>query len=180
MANLTRREADIAVRPIPEPPETLVGRRIAQIGHAVYGSQAYLSRHGGKDPARLEWLGLDDTLAATVIGRWMRENVPQAQIGLRVDALPALRDAACSGIGVALLPCYLGDGDERLRRVAALADPGVRSALWLLTHSDLRHTARVRAVMDVLAAGLICEQVLFEGRRQARAKLRAPRRDRQT
>ena len=168
MANLTRREADVAIRPTPEPPETLVGRRIANIAHAVYGSPTYLSRHGD-DPSDLEWIGLDDTLATTVIGRWMRENVRDAQIGLRVDALPALKDAACAGVGVALLPCYLGDEEVELRRAPPAAGPDVRSSLWLLTHSDLKRTARIRAVMDFLAIALGSERPLLEGRRDGKA-----------
>src|SRR5262249_6327224 len=107
MANLTRREADVAVSPIPEPPETLVGRWIANIAHAVYGSSTYLSRYGGGDPSNFEWVGLDDALATTVIGRWIRDNVRDAQIGLRVDALPGLegRSVRRHGRGApALLP----------------------------------------------------------------------------
>ena len=173
MANLTRREAEIAIRPTPEPPEILVGRRVADIAHAVYGSPAYLSRDGNGDSPDFEWVGLDDTLATTVIGRWMRENVQDAQIGLRVDALPALKDAACAGLGVALLPCYLGDEEVQLRRAPAAAGPGVRSALWLLTHSDLKRTARIRAVMDFLAIALGSERALLEGRRFGKAASRS-------
>jgi DNA-binding transcriptional LysR family regulator len=165
MANLTRREADIAVRPIAEAPETLVGRRIADIAYAIYGSPSYLSGHRDGDPSNFQWVGLDDTLAMTAIARWMAENVPENQIGVRVDALPALRDAACAGIGTVLLPCYLGDEEPRLRRVAVADRPRAYSALWLLTHSDLRRTARIRAVMDFLAAALSSERALFEGRR---------------
>jgi DNA-binding transcriptional LysR family regulator len=173
MANLTRREADIAIRPSPAPPETLVGRRIANIAHAIYGSPASRPGRGGDDPGDYEWIGLDDTLATTVIGRWMHEKIPDARISLRVDALPALRDAVRAGLGVALLPCYLGDEDDRLRRTPRGAVPEAQSALWLLTHSDLKHTARIRAVMDFLATALGSERALFEGRQYGKA---APRR----
>src|SRR5262249_49778379 len=116
-----------------------------------------------------EWVGLDDTLATTVIGRWMHKNIRDTQIGLRVDALPALKDAACAGMGMALLPCYLGDEEVRLRRVPEAAGPDIRSALWLLTHSDLKRTARVRAVMDFLGSALSSERALLEGRRHRKA-----------
>jgi DNA-binding transcriptional LysR family regulator len=169
IANLTRREADVAIRPTPEPPETLVGRRIANIAHAVYGSPTCLSRYDGGDPSNFEWVGLDDTLATTVIGRWMRENIRDAQIGLRVDSLPALKDAVCAGLGVALLPCYLGDEEVQLHRAAAAAGADVRSGLWLLTHSDLKRTARIRAVMDFLGSALDSERTLLEGRRYGKA-----------
>lgn len=69
----------------------------------------------------------------------------------------------------ALLPCYVGDLAPALRRLASkpLAEP--RSALWLLTHDDLRRTARMRAVLDFLAKALASERALFEGRRADRA-----------
>ena len=169
MANLTRREADVAIRPTAEPPETLVGRRIATIAHAIYGSRAWLARRGRSDRSGDEWVGLDDALATTVIGRWMNGNVQDARIALRVDALPALRDAARASMGLALLPCYLGDEDDQLRRVRPAAIPEARSALWLLTHGDLKRTARIRAVMDFLATALGSERALLEGRRYGQA-----------
>jgi DNA-binding transcriptional LysR family regulator len=173
MANLTRREAEIAIRPTPEPPEILVGRRVADIAHAIYGSRAYLSRHEEKDLSTHDWIALDDALASTVIGRWIHENLRAAHITCRVDALPALRDAALAGLGLALLPCYLGDPAPGLRRLAQKTEP--RSALWLLTHDDLRRTARIRATLDFLAKAFASERALFEGRR-TRASSSRPRR----
>jgi DNA-binding transcriptional LysR family regulator len=162
MANLTRREADIAVRPVREPAETLVGRRIANIAHAVYGSPDYLSRCA--DRSKYEWIGLDDTMATMVIGRWVRENIEDARIALRVDALPALKDAACAGIGMALLPCYLGDSEPRLRRVRPVGVAEARLTLWLLTHNDLKRTARIQAVMSYLATALGSERTFLESK----------------
>lgn len=172
MANLTRREADVAVRPTPEPPETLVGRRISDVAHAVYGSRTYLSRHKGRNLSDFEWIGLDDTLATTVIGRWVHENVQDARIGLSVDTLSALKDAACAGMGVTLLPCYLGDEEAQLRRVSPTAGAEVRSGLWLLTHADLKRTARIRAVMDFLAVALGSERALLEGKQPKKRRAR--------
>jgi DNA-binding transcriptional LysR family regulator len=165
MANLTRREADIALRPTPAPSELLVGRRVADIAHAIYGSHAYLSRRDGKDLSAHDWIGLDDTLASTVIGRWMHQNVRATQIVCRVDALPALRDAADAGVGLAMLPCYVGDLAPALRRITPRALAEARSALWLLTHDDLKRTARIRATLEFLAKALVSERALLEGKR---------------
>lgn len=169
IANLTRREADIAIRPTPEPPETLVGRRIADIAHAIYGSPAYLSAHDSKELRAHAWIGVDDALAATVIGRWMRDNIPDERVTLRVDALLALRDAARAGMGLVLLPCYFGDTAAGLRRVVPRTPANPRSSLWLLTHEDLSRTARIRATMDFLARALISQRALLEGRLAANA-----------
>jgi DNA-binding transcriptional LysR family regulator len=164
MANLTRREADIAIRPTPDPPETLVGRRIAGIAHAIYGSADYLARSGSKDLFARDWIGLDDALSGTAIGRWLGKNVQQPRLACRVDSLPALRDVALAGLGLAMLPCYVGDLAPGLRRAVKKTLPEPRSALWILTHNDLRRTARVRAVMDFFATALTAERALLEGR----------------
>jgi DNA-binding transcriptional LysR family regulator len=168
MADLTRREADIALRPTPLPPETLVGRRVADISHVVYGSPDYLARCRGEDLHDHDWVGLDEALASTVIGRWLRQHIRADRTVITVDSLPALRDAACAGLGLALLPCYVGDSDTGLRRVAVASPAEPRSALWLLTHGDLRHTARIRAVMDHLAAAFASDRALLEGVRRHR------------
>jgi len=167
IASLTRREADIALRPVLEPDETLVGRRVSEIAHAIYGSHEYLSQARNKNVDEHDWIGLDETLAGTVIGRWMRANVADRRIACRVDALPALRDAARAGLGLAMLPCYVGDVADGLRRAPRAANE-LRSALWLLTHDDLKRTARIRVVIDFLAARLASERSLLEGKQPAR------------
>jgi DNA-binding transcriptional LysR family regulator len=170
MADLTRREADIAIRPTPKPSDLLVGRRVADIAHAVYGSSEYLSRHHDENLSAHDWIGLDDALTNTVIARWMHERIRASRIACRVDALPALRDAAEAGFGLAVLPCYVGDLASGLRRLTPKTLPEPRSALWLLTHDDLKRTARIRATLDFLAKALASERKLLEGKR-ARALL---------
>lgn len=163
MANLTRREADIAIRPVPEPPEHLVARRIAGIAHALYASPDYLTRNNTAKFDCQEWIELEDTVAPTVIGRWLREHARSRKVVLSVDALAALRDAARVGVGLTILPCYLGDSDDGLRRIAVTPPDLPWSALWLLTHDDLRRTARVRAAMGFFAAALSRDRSLLEG-----------------
>ncbi len=175
MANLSRREAEIAIRPTPEPPEILVGRRVAAIAHAIYGSKAYLSGHPEKEMSAHDWIALDDALASTAIGRWIHENLRTANITCRVDALPALRDAALAGLGLALLPCYLGDPTPGLGRLAQKTMTEPRSALWLLTHDDLKRTARIRVTLDFLAKAFASERALFEGK-QTQSSSSRPRR----
>lgn len=166
MADLTRRDADIAVRPSSEPPETLVGRRIADIAFAVYGRNDRTSPATATDDLSDDpWVVLDESLANTATSRWMRDALPSTTpIACRVDSLLAAREAVRAGMGLALLPCYLGDGAPGLRRVRGPL-PGVRSSLWLLTHEDLRRTARVRAFIDFMAHRLAGDRDFMEGRR---------------
>jgi DNA-binding transcriptional LysR family regulator len=163
MLNLTRREADIAIRPAKDPPETLVGRRIAKIAFAIYGSSQYLSRRRKTDDlAGHQWVGPDDSLADTSVARWMRSELPESEIVLRADSLLAMREAARAGLGLAALPCYLGDTSPGLmcvhRPIAAM-----QTTLWILTHEDLRRTARIRAFTEFAAKAFARRRPLLEG-----------------
>ena len=73
----------------------------------------------------------------------------QERIVYRADSVLAINAAARAGMGVAALPCYLGDADPDLRRIGEPCDE-LAVPLWLLTHPDLRRVARVRAVLDFL------------------------------
>lgn len=164
MVNLTKRDADIAVRASRTPPPSLVGRRVASIAIALYASPAYLERV----PARrvLEqhtWLGPDDSLSGSTIAKWMAELGVKPV--LRVDTLTALAYATAAGLGVAALPCYLGDTLPDLVRVRGpIAE--MNTDLWVLTHEDLKNTARIRAVTDHLVLTLGEDRALIEGRRR--------------
>lgn len=167
MVNLTKRDADIAVRPSARPPEHLIGRRVAAIAFAPYAAPAYLARHPARrELARHLWLAPDDSLAGTLAARWLREQVPALRPVLRADSLMVLRDAALAGLGAAVLPCYLADPHPGLRRLRA-PGPALESELWLLTHADLRGTARVRALLEHLGAAFAGERDLLEGRAPA-------------
>jgi DNA-binding transcriptional LysR family regulator len=124
-------------------------------------------RIGPADPAGLDWIWPDSSLASTAVGRWMHDRAPAASPVLRADSLVAMREAAATGLGLAVLPCYLGDTDARLRR---LGDPlpDLSTELWLLTHEDLRRTARVRAFMEFAGPALALLGPLLEGGRRER------------
>ena len=55
----------------------------------------------------------------------------------------ALRQSAEEGLGITILPCFLGDNSARLSRVGEPLD-SCRNGLWILTHKDLMHTARIK------------------------------------
>lgn len=161
--DLTRHDADVALRPTTDPPEGLVGRRLATIATAIYGARGYLATHGGTDDlSQHDWIAPDESLAHLGAARWLRRAVPRAGGGCRVNSLMAALEAARAGLGLAALPCYLADGEPSLARVRPpLAE--LDSALWILTHEDLRHVARVRAFLDAMAEGLAREKRLLDG-----------------
>ena len=72
--------------------------------------------------------------------------------------------AAINGIGLAVLPCYLGDPEPGLARALTQPVPELARELWIVTHTDLKRTARVRAFFDVVGDGLASKRALLEGR----------------
>jgi len=155
--NLSRRDADIAVRATDAPPATLVGRRLARIAWALYGAA-----ETSPSPAEADWVGLGDNLAGMKVARALRDGVPPARQAARFDGVMGLAAAVRAGLGIGHLPCFLGDADPALRRLAA-PEPDFASDLWLLTHPDLRNTPRVRVLMDSLAQQIGAVRPLVEG-----------------
>lgn len=168
LLSLTRRDAEVAVRPSKEMAPSYVGRRVSEIGIALYASPSYLERTPARtDLARHRWLAPDESLARTTIARWMARELAGASVVLRADSLTALQHAALAGIGVAALPCYLGDTTRGLRRVRGPV-PEMATELWVLTHEDLKRTARIRALTDWVVEGLSVQRDLIAGRRPAK------------
>jgi DNA-binding transcriptional LysR family regulator len=171
MFSLSKRDADVAIRPARNPPEALVGRRVAKVAFAIYGSPRYLAtRRKGEDLAGHQWIGLDDSLSGVSVAQWMRTELPTSEVALRADSLLGARQAAEAGLGLAALPCYLGDTSPGLVCVRAPI-AAMETSLWVLTHDDLRHTARIRAFTEFAAAAFGRQRVLLEGAR-ARPKRR--------
>lgn len=145
--NLSKRDADVAFRATERPPEALVGRRLAGIAWAVYGPKKLAKQKF--DPAKdtHDWIGFGDNLASLSQFKWLKANIPAERIVYKVNTVLGLTEAAAAGIGIALLPCFLADKMPGLARLTT-PDAAPAGGLWLLTHADLRHTARVRAFMD--------------------------------
>ena len=162
--NLTKREADIAIRPADDPPAGLFGRRICSIGFAVYAATTLnVPPQSSLDVLRhFPWIAPGDSLSATAVSRWMRTVLSDAPIAVRANSLTTMWRLAEAGMGLAALPCYLGDRSTKLRRLTPPLD-AVRTGLWILTHDDLRRTGRVRAFMEFAGAALQKRRRQIEG-----------------
>lgn len=156
-ADLSKRDADVAIRPAIDPPEFLMGRRIGSVAFAVYAVTTL-------DEKEERWIGPDETLAGTSVAKWMRTAMPTLQPNIRADSLVSMRELCAAGAGLAALPCYLGDSDARLVRVRPPI-PEMTTALWVLTHPDLASTVRVKLFVDYVSSVLGKQRQLLEGQR---------------
>ena len=165
--DLARREADVALRATRPGEPTLFGRKIADIEWTIYGSASYLETRGTPgslaDCVGHDFIGWDEG-ADTAAARWLAEAVPETAIVFRSSSLINQLGAAAAGMGLAVLPCYLGDADTGLQRMSGIL-PEINADQWLLVHRDLRDLPRVRAVMDSLVRLFQEERAALEGLR---------------
>ncbi len=164
--NLSRRDADVAIRASNAPPQNLFGRRLSTIAWAVYGrSIGPGERMPRTDPdLRLsDWVTLTESVGDGRFVRFIAQHGDPARIVLRLNTVSGLREAVSAGIGIALLPCQSADAAPDLRRLRK-PDPDFADSLWLLTHPDLRHSVRVRAFMDHVGDAIVALRPVLEGR----------------
>ena len=154
LLDLSKGEADVALRAGEPQDETLVGRKIAEAPWALYASRTYVERHGR--PERIEDIdrhlvvGCDDPIARYPGARWLRSVAPRATVATRSDNWPGLVLAVKSGAGLAALLAFQGDSEPELVRV--IGDIGLVTPYYLLMHPDMRQTPRVRAFADFVTS----------------------------
>jgi DNA-binding transcriptional LysR family regulator len=161
--DLAHREADVALRVTDSPSPELVGRRLVNTAVGIYGSVAYLGTRPARTPLdRHDFIGWDPSAAHAAFARWMQEHVPRARIRCRITQDWQIKEAIDAGLGLTLAPCALGDLQPHWRRVKLVRE--VTAPLWLLTHRDLRSSARMRAFREFLAEAVLAKRDLIEGR----------------
>ncbi len=161
LADLAKREADVAIRVSNDPPENLFGRRILQIAKAAYVCEDYLpdfEREAGQLPLR--WIG---GTGSPMSLQWMQvDDYPGMLDGPIINDPHAVLEAVKAGMGMAMLPCFIADADPHLYRMP----PGtlVHRDLWVLTHEDMRNTARIRKFISFMADAILKHRDLLEGK----------------
>ncbi len=144
-ADLSRRQADVALRLTNSPAEHLFGRRVGQLEYGIYGHRSLAER--GLPLAELPWIQWSPDARARMTDRWMAANVPDAPIALQVDCTRAFELALSRGLGVQFMPHVFARRFPELVMLE-LAPEEFTTDLWLLAHPDLRDVARVRAFMS--------------------------------
>ena len=107
--NLSKRDADVALRATYQGPESLAGSRVARLAWAVYGPHALASNSFDPltDCRRHNWIAFADHFAIAKALKWLKDHVDEERIVYKVNTLVGLAEASAGGIGIALLPCFV-------------------------------------------------------------------------
>jgi DNA-binding transcriptional LysR family regulator len=173
LVSLARGDADIAIRLRRPEDDAIVTRKLGEVAFGLYASRVYLS-HVPQE--RWSFIGYDQSLDSAPQQQWLKALAAGTSLRFRTNDLVTLMEGAAGGLGVAVLPRFMADRDLRLMPAPIARTPPSRP-IWLLVHSDLSRSPRVRRVFDhlaqnVAAAAAILNPARREGtaseRRQAR------------
>lgn len=149
LADLSRRDADVAIRATKKPPDNLVGMKLGTMQNAVYLHKRLVPKSGKPDLAAVDWITLDDTLSNHPSYRWWRQHYPKARARYQCNSVMSVAGAVINGLGAGVGPCFLLDGHPDVAIVEGPMEE-LMTDLWILAHPDIRHLQRVKLLFDFL------------------------------
>ena len=157
---LAQHQADLAKRVTTKPPQNCIGHKLSNFKIAIYASPVFLEESKHLALADYNMIMMNDGINWCSPSVWKNRKKPN--IVFSCDSILAAVNAAKDGIGAANLPCFIGDSEPALQQIHPPLDD-THSELWILTHADLKQTARVKALMHHLRHCLSQDKTLLEG-----------------
>ncbi|MBX7100539.1 MAG: LysR family transcriptional regulator [Myxococcaceae bacterium] len=174
--DIARREADIAVRFFRPQQDSLVVRKLGDVGWAVYGAERYLERRplaaGAERLDGHDVVGYTDSVAAAPGPRWLAAHLGTGRVAVRASSPAGALSAVEGGAGLGVLPCFVAEGHVVRARPGIVAS----SEAFSVVHPDLKAVPRVRVVLDALAELFEREAALLRGDVAPRPRRKTPRR----
>lgn len=160
LVDMAAREADIALRLTEKPADYLIGKKVLPLRHGIYASKEYLEKYSAeKDNGKhqlIQWR------RDSKDPEWVRQHFPNAETSMRVDDSATMVSCVQNHLGLARMACFMGDNIPEVHRLDLPLAPSTWG-VWVLSHADLRSTARVRAGREFLVDILLQQRRLIEG-----------------
>lgn len=155
IANLGRRDADVAFRATRKPPEYLIGTRLGTISAAVFAASTYLARQSQPFmPERGDWITLDDSLAGHPSVKWRQERFPDLLPKYRCNSVLSVAGAVAAGLGIGVVPMFMMQKQTGVEILQGPL-PELENDLWMLAHPDNRQLQRVRVMLDFFRENVV-------------------------
>jgi len=146
LLDLTRREADLAIRISRNPGDTLMGLRLLKQESASFANQDVADRISADPCAMIDWIVYD---AHPNVPQGIGPEFPNNKVRFRFDDMVAMIGAAQAGLGVVRMPMFLGRASERLVQVPVL-QPQPYADVWVVGHPDVWPSRKLRAFREIL------------------------------
>lgn len=167
--DVARGEADVALRGSSRPEGAgIVAQRLPDAGWTAYCSRAYAEEHGLPDSTEAfagHFVALvEGPMAGLVPFCWLTQVARNATVNTRSNSLTNVLSAIKAGLGISMLPCFVGDTEPDLVRCLP---PVIEldGEVWLIVREDVKHAPHVRAFVDCLAAHMIAHRGQHSGRK---------------
>jgi len=167
--DISRCQADVAVRVVRPREPQLIARKIGMLGIALYASYGYLDKHGTPRPGAglaghdLVYYG---SLHPAQGRPFLGESTEGARLVFQSNSTLAQIGAVRANVGIGALPCYLADEIPELARIWPNQRPEMQE-IWLVVHADVRRAARIRALCDFLVELFSRAQPVLRGSTRA-------------
>lgn len=151
--DLEKGAADVAIRPDNNPGDSLIGRRVGTMHHAFYASQDYLKRHG--EPISIttsdhSFCGYGQEISDYTAAKWLDNHIDEKHIITRFNDTNVMTNAVISGLGIGLLPCFVGDNTENLQLVLKI-EGAIPVDIWLVAAETSRDRSKIKAFFEYFA-----------------------------
>jgi len=148
--NLHRRDADLAIRMVRPEAGNLTIKRLGTLGFGLYGTRDYADSLSGDSQTVVEeadFIGWTESHSHLPAAKWMARSLRGRPCKLATNTLSAQFSAVSAGLGLAILPHYMA---KRAGFVCLSSEMGLDQPIWLVLHTSLAHSRRVRAVASHL------------------------------
>jgi DNA-binding transcriptional LysR family regulator len=150
--DLSRRQADVAVRLFRPREPDIVARKVATLAFGFFASHAYVAARGAPkratDLEKHDLIGFPDGTVASY-DRWLRTLVPRERFVVRTGSILAQHEAARSGFGIVVGAVAILGHDRALERLLPRLSPPSMD-IWVAAHADVRKNAGVARIFDAL------------------------------
>ena len=150
--NLSKREADIAIRPATDVPLHLIGRRAGYLNYAVFKSAKNYERDINKKQFMQEikqhrFIVMSEELAHLPTTKWLNKHIEENNVACRVDGFMPSAELCAKGVGLAILPLYCAKQDKSLELVHK-PEENIGDDVWVLTHKNLSRVPKIKVCTE--------------------------------
>ncbi len=157
ITDITRLEAEIAIRTGFNPPPDLIGKKLGKLKFCICASAEYLKQtpvdHFPDNLQQHRFITLSSKFDKAVFYQWLLNQIPAGRSEIVADGLMSALQLCRKGCGITALPEYLVSRDPCLVPIDS-NEPAPTNDVWMLSHKDLRNSAKIKALKEVLAEEL--------------------------